>query len=148
VTVGQVPNSPTNVEVLQRVSETVIELTWTPDLAVADNLPTEFYRVYVDDLSGNDIIPYNVSTNLIMLDQGLAMGASYEVSVASVNDIGDSSLSNALTLHTGIKPTKLTGTSAPHHKSSSSTHITIEWLPPAYNGGTPLTEYKVYYDIG
>lgn len=149
VTVGRVPNSPSDVVVLQRVSETVIELTWTPDLPMADNLPTDLYRVYVDDLSGNDIVPYNVSTNLIMLDQGLVLGHSYEVSVAAVNDIGESDKSDdVLTLHTGIVPTKLTGISAPHHKSSSATEIVIEWLPPAYNGGTPLIEYRVYYDVG
>ena len=76
------------------------------------------------------------------------MGHRYEVSVAAVNDIGESVKSDPLTLHTGIVPTKLTGISAPHHKSSSATEIVIEWLPPAYNGGTPLLEYRVYYDIG
>lgn len=89
-----------------------------------------------------------MSTTALLIQSGLRLGSSYEVTVTAVNAINESLPSTALTLHTGIKPSKLTGISAPHHKASDATSITIEWLPPSYNGGTPLREYRIYHDIG
>jgi len=147
VTVGQPPNAPSGLTVSQRFSETSIELQWTTDTPIVGNVPTISYRVYLDDLSGNPITPLNVSTPEIVLN-GLTLGHTYSVTASSVNIIEESAQSAALTLYTGVRPSKMTGTSAPVHKSSSSTSITIEWLPPAYNGGSSLTAFHIYHDIG
>lgn len=78
----------------------------------------------------------------------LVLGHSYEVSVSAVNAIGEGAKSTALPLHTGVAPSKMMGPHAPRLSSSSSTSITISWLPPSYNGGASLSAYRVYHDIG
>jgi hypothetical protein len=98
-------------------------------------------------LSGNAIIPLNVSTPEIIFIN-LILGATYEVTVSSVNIIEESVKSTPLTLHTGVRPSKMTGTSAPVLLSSTAASITITWLPPAYNGGSSLTSFDIYHDIG
>ena len=55
VTVGQVPNAPSSVVVSRRFSETSVELQWAAGDAIPANLPTTAFRVYVDDLSGNEV---------------------------------------------------------------------------------------------
>lgn len=148
VTVGQPPNAPSSLVISRRISETSVELQWTADTPVAGNVATTSYRVYLDDLSGNMVVPQNVSTPEIIFS-GLTLGASYSVSVSAVNSIGEGSQSSpVLVLHTGVVPSKMTGASAPLLNASTSLSITISWLPPSYNGGSSLTTYRVYHDIG
>lgn len=148
VTVSSVPNAPSSVQVSQRTSETSLELTWTPDVAVSGNLLTDSYRVYIDDLSGNPVAARSASTPQLAVSD-LVLGQVYEVTVRSVNAIGESAASSpALQLHPGLVPAKLSGTSAPRLLASTATSISLEWTAPPYNGGSGLTAYRVYYDIG
>ena len=148
VTVGQAPNPPTDLEISRRISETSVEIQWEADVYIANNLPTTSYLVYLDDLSGNEVEPYSVSSPETTLS-GLELGHSYQVSVSAVNLIGEGATSSpAFDVHTGVVPSKMIGSSAPQLDSSTSTSITIKWLPPTYNGGASLSEYRVYHDIG
>jgi hypothetical protein len=79
---------------------------------------------------------------------GLVLGHTYEVYITAVNAIGEGAGSTAFTVYTGVVPVKMTGSSAPVLSSSTSTSITISWLPPSYNGGASLSAYRVYHDIG
>ncbi len=103
--------------------------------------------MYLDDLSGNDIepVPANSPEHLF---SHLVLGHSYKVGVSAVNAIGEGARSPTFDLHTGVVPSKMTGSSAPVLDSSTPTSITIRWLPPVYNGATSLTEYGLYHDIG
>ena len=103
--------------------------------------------MYFDDLSGNTVIGQNSSTPQFVLSD-MVLGHTYEVSVTAVNDIGEGVKSTALTVYTGVAPSKMTGTSEPYLDSSTSTSITIRWLPPSYNGGAVLTSFEVHFDIG
>jgi hypothetical protein len=148
VTVGQVPGAPGALAVSRRDSETAVELAWTADAPVAGNAPTLGFRVYVDDGSGNAVVPIEASTPLLEV-AGLVLGHSYSVSVTAVNSIGESAHSSpALALHTGLVPSRLLDLTAPRLVASTATSITIAWLPPAYNGGAPLAGYRVYWDVG
>jgi len=57
IIVGSVPNSPSNITVVERFNETAVEISWTADIYIIDNQLTNYYSVYVDDLSGNVINP-------------------------------------------------------------------------------------------
>jgi hypothetical protein len=117
-------------------------------MAISNNLLTTSYRLYLDDLSGNTVVPIAADTPQQLLG-ALVLGHSYEVSVSAVNAIGEGAKSTpVLALHTGLAPSKMTGTSAPSLDSSASTTISIKWLPPSYNGGASLVEYVVYHDVG
>jgi len=136
------------VVVSRRLSETSVEIEWAADVAIANNPLTSSYRLYLDDLSGNTVAPIAVDTPQQLL-KDLVLGHSYQVSVSAVNAIGEGAKSApVLALHTGLAPSKMTGTSAPSLDSSTSTSITIKWLPPSYNGGASLAEYVVYHDVG
>jgi hypothetical protein len=45
-----------------RYSETAVRIQWDADILITDNLATTSYLVYVDDLSGNEIIPVEANT--------------------------------------------------------------------------------------
>ena len=151
VTVGQPPNAPAgtpSLKVSRRLSETSVEIEWAAEVAIANNLPTSSYRLYVDDLSGNEVVPIAADTPQQLL-KDLVLGHSYQVSVSAVNAIGESTKSTpVLALHTGLQPSKMIGSSAPRLDTSTSTSISIKWLPPSYNGGASLTEYAVHHDVG
>ena len=57
------------------------------------------------------------------------LGHTYGVYISAVNAIGEGALSDTLTVYTGIVPQRMTGASAPVLFSSTSTSITISWLP-------------------
>ena len=147
VTVGSVPNAPTGLTVASHPTETSAVLQWSSGAAIASNQPTLAFNVYVDDLSGNQVVPTS-TTSPTFEATGLTLGNTYQVQVTAVNAIGESAASAVVTLHTGVPPTRLTGTRSPRLESSTASAITIAWLPPAYNGGASLSEYRVYYDIG
>jgi hypothetical protein len=152
VTVGVPPSAPSfpaNIQdaITRRFSETSVQIEWAADVQIVNNPTTNFYRLYLDDLSGNEPAPIAAETPQLVL-KDLVLGHSYEVTVSAVNAIGEGARSAALPLHTGVVPSKMIGPSAPQLSASSSTSITISWLPPAYNGGASLSAYRVYHDIG
>ena len=148
VTVGQAPDAPSALVISRRFSETSVELQWAAGAAIPANPASTGFRVYVDDLSGNEVEPLVVSTPKAVVS-GLTLGSTYEVTVSEVNRIGASLLSAPpLVLHAGLVPPRLSGPSAPRLAASTATSVTIEWLPPPYDGGVSLTEYRVYWDIG
>lgn len=54
VTVGQVPNPPQNLRITSQLSQTEVDVEWDPETAIVGNLVTLGYKVYLDDLSGNE----------------------------------------------------------------------------------------------
>src|SRR5437899_10326778 len=74
-------------------------------------------------------------------DIGLAHGATYTYRVSAINSIGTgspSSTASATTLAVTASP--LNGLSA---TTVSSSQINLSWAPPADNGGSAVTGYKV-----
>jgi hypothetical protein len=76
---------------------------------ILSNLPVIAYRVYLDDLSGNDpVLSYDTGhrslTNLVTLNN-LLVGRDYKITVRAVNEIGESVASNELEISVGIAPT-------------------------------------------
>ena len=69
------------------------------------------YRVYSDDGSGNQPkLVYDTGrgaiTNLVTI-RGLVTGHTYNLTVRSVNVIGESQASNSLTVHAGVAPSQI-----------------------------------------
>lgn len=149
VTVGVVPNAPTNLAIKGWDSQTSVEFEWDADVAIASNVATTAYRVYLDDQTGNaKQLVYDTAnfsfTNKAVLNN-LVIGYQYLVTVRSVNAIGESVDSTAFTLNVGTVPSKVDPVIL---VSSTTTSIKVQWKPPTTNGGLPLTKYKVYLDVG
>lgn len=76
-----------------------------------------------------------------MVNPGV-QGKNYNLKVAAVNIYGDGPLSDPFMITPAAEP------DAPYNLvlvSKSSTQITFSWTVP-YDGGKPITGYKVYYD--
>jgi hypothetical protein len=108
VTVGIKPNAPTNLVINEILTASEIQVTWQDGAAITDNPPIIAYRVYLDDFSGNPpALIYDTGsgslTNVFTVN-GLTVGQTYSVTVTAVNQIGESSQSNLLTVHAGVAP--------------------------------------------
>lgn len=149
VTVGLVPSKPQNLQRIQMLSEDTIQVSWEPGLAISDNPATLSYRVYLDDASGNEAqIVWDSEgqalSNIATL-AGLRTGSVYSATVTAINEIGESSASDPLTIYTGIAPSKITYLV---WESSTTTSVTFRWALPEFNGGLSLQKFKLYIDVG
>ena len=69
----------------------------------------------------------------------------YQFAVKAVNVVGSSELSEAISIRAAEPPA---APDAPTKLSSTLTSITIQWSAPSYNGGNPISSYKIYIDDG
>lgn len=73
---------------------------------------------------------------------GLTGGLTYGFKVRAINDIKESLFSDSqyfvIANLPGVPP------SAPLLETATETSITVAWSPPASNGGTPITGYRLY----
>jgi len=147
VTVGSVPNAPSNLAINERISATSVELKWDADIAIASNPATTAYRVYFNDGTGANLMfdsaSYALTTRATI--SGLVLGNSYTATVRAVNAIGESADSGSITVHAATLPSKIQSVTL---LSSTTTSIKIQWATPASNGGMSLTQYTVYHDAG
>jgi len=65
--------------------------------------------------------------------------------VKAVNEIGESEPSNQVVIHMGVEPSQI---QTLVWEDSTTTSVTVRWMPPQWNGGISLTKFTVYYDIG
>lgn len=75
---------------------------------------------------------------------GLTTGTRYRFKVIAVNGVGPGTASNYLEIMPAALPGK---PNTPVVTASSSSSITIAWTAGT-TGGTPITDYKVYWDKG
>ncbi len=104
-----------------------------------------------DQGAGNDayvVLAASTGNNLDFTKQdNLFPGAYYKFKVKAINNVGASDFSSALLIITSTKPGK-PGTPVKYLASISS--IEIRWAAPnpnfIGNGGSVITDYKVYWD--
>ena len=74
-------------------------------------------------------------------------GASYRFQIQALNAVGEGDLSDEIAIYAATVPGN---PSAPTMVSQSETQISIQWtaLPSGSDGGSPVTDYKVYWDNG
>jgi hypothetical protein len=145
VTVGSVPNAPTGLTVESRPSKTSLVLSWTADVAIANNQETTAYRLYRLNIDGTEELMFDTSETFIATEAtltGLNTGESYEFVVRAMNNWGESADSTSLTATAGMKPSQ---PPLPRLTSSTSVSLTLEISPSADNGGAPITKYYIYY---
>jgi len=134
---------------LRKVSATTarIEIEW--DVPANNGFSAVFdYVVYWDEGAQNDAYSIltpstgNGLTNTV--NSGLSGGNYYSFKVLAVNDVGESEFSEVLTVIAGEAP-QVPGT--PYKFYSDVTEIEIRWTEQN-NGGSNITDYKVYWDAG
>src|SRR5438128_6223397 len=87
------------------------------------------------------IVSNSGSTATTYSDIGLMHGTSYTYRVSAINSVGTGSPSSTASATTlAVAPSPPTGLAA---TAVSSSQINLSWAPPADNGGSPITGYKI-----
>jgi predicted DNA-binding ArsR family transcriptional regulator len=131
---------PYQVDIPQKksASATHIEVKWTEPLNGGS--PVRGYRVYKNGIMITDLGPEVLS---LSISDNIAAGITYQVSVSAYNDVSEGPISDNLEIMAAMVPDAPTNV---RMLSQSATSIQIEWDTP-YDGGTPLTTYKVFSDL-
>ena len=112
-----------------------INISWiAPSSDIA--CPITNYKIYYNN---NSIIIGNVTSYILT---GLENGTTYNIFVAAINPTGEGTSSNIISLIPFTVPTKplnLQGT-------KGYQNITLIWNAPLNNGGSSITNYKIYYN--
>jgi hypothetical protein len=78
------------------------------------------------------------------IEASVLMGEKYRFRIAAVNVHGEGPLSEPLEVTVSSVPYKLEPANL---MSADMSQVTIEWTA-AFNGGTPITSYNIYWDAG
>jgi uncharacterized repeat protein (TIGR01451 family) len=126
---------------LEAVGDASVALQWT--VPSNGGSPITTYQVYRNAV----FIATNADTTFTDTG-GLANGTSYTYTVTAVNAVGEGPVSNQL-VATPSPPQAATQPDAPTNVLASSGNATaqVTWLAP-YDGGSPITSYRVTPFIG
>ncbi|MGI0088651.1 MAG: fibronectin type III domain-containing protein, partial [Nitrosotalea sp.] len=137
------PSSPTGLAAT--AGNTQVSLSWT---APANNGGSAItgYNVYRGTTSGGESsTPVATGiTSTTYTDTGLTNGQAYYYTVSAANSVGTSSPSNeasATPVAPATAPGAPTGLAA---TAASSSQINLSWTAPSNNGGSAITNYKIY----
>ncbi len=137
-----VPSAPLDL-LANPISYSQINLSWT----VPSSNGGSAIEGYEIERSSNDgatwavIVPDSGSASTEYSDAGLAAGKTYAYKVSATNAVGTGPSSNATTATTlATAPSSPTGLAA---SVVSSSEIDLSWNAPGWNGGAPITGYKV-----
>jgi hypothetical protein len=147
---AEVPAAPTDL-ILVSHTETELVISWS-QVSDGGSLIRE-YQVYSDQgiQSYTILTPTidNVSVRTYTVTQathGIQTGTVYAFKVLARNDVGLGEFSEELT---PVMPAILAGAPLnPVLISSTSSTIHFSWSPPSFTGGTPVSDYQIYWDQG
>ena len=122
-----------------------MQLTWSAPSNNGGSAITG-YKVYYNNSSTISASPYTTissGTTYTATVGSLTNGTLYYFWVVACNAQGDSPASNSLSATPNISvPDAPTGLQV---DSTGDGSITVSWTAPAYNGGSAIIEYNVYY---
>jgi len=133
-----VPSAPRNL--VARAGDGYVVLTWEVPLDDG-GLPITGYKIYRGTSLGNETLLATVRNETTYYhDTGLTNGQRYYYRVSAVNGIGEGELSIE------VNATPQTIPSAPRNlvARAGNRYVVLTWEAPADDGGSPITEYKIY----
>jgi predicted phage tail protein len=141
------PNPPTGLAATSN-SLTQINLSWNPPTSNAGP-PVTGYKIQFSIDSGifTDLVSNSASTSTSYSHTGVS-SHTYTYKVYAINSVGTSNSSNIVSaVPTQVKsaPYTPTGLSA---IAASPTSISLSWVTPSTDGGSPIIGYKIEAKIG
>jgi fibronectin type 3 domain-containing protein len=131
------PSEPLSLQV--SASDRQAVLTWTAPVSDGGSRIIG-YRVYRGTVSGGETLLIDIGNILTHTDTGLTNGRRYYYRVSAINAIGEgpsSAEANAIPATTPSEPSNLQGI-------EGNGQVALSWAPPASDGGSPVTNYKIY----
>ena len=137
-TPGVAPSAPRSLSASPNLPDG-IGLSWQPPLS-AGSSPVLGYRVYrsLPGATFTEIATVGAATS--WTDTSVQPGDSYRYAVAALNSFGEGPRSADILAVRGTAPTAPRSLSA----SAGGKGISLSWSAPSSNGGSAVTEYRIY----
>jgi fibronectin type 3 domain-containing protein len=116
-----------------------IGLTWSPPGSNGGS-PLTGYNLYRGLSSGNRSVPIRLGVVTSYTDTGLTYGQTYYYVVRAVNGVGEGPPSNEASAAPANPPDPPRNLQA----IAGDGAVTIQWTAPLSDGGSPITNYKIY----
>src|SRR5438552_2355486 len=142
--VSATPNPPATVPgAPQGLSATpgdaTVSLTWSPPSSNGGS-PITHYKIYRGTTSGGETPRATIGNVLTYSDTAVTNGVMYFYQVSAVNSVGEGALSGEVSVTPATQPGAPQGLSA----APGDATVSLTWSPPSSNGGSPITNYRVY----
>jgi hypothetical protein len=116
-----------------------VTLSWQAPASDGGSAITN-YRLYRATSSGAETFLTEVGNVLTYTDTGLTNSLTYYYQVTAVNANGESDRSN----EASTTPAKVPSAPRNLNATAATSQITLNWQEPIDNGGSPITNYKIY----
>ncbi len=135
-----VPAEPRSLRV-SSVSSSSVSLQWSAPFSDGGSEITDYRVAYSLDGSNWLIFPDGVSNSTDATVTGLTLGRGYQFAVSAINTAGNGPAAS-------LSATPANAPGAPREvrwTARSSQSVSLSWLAPADDGGTPIIDYRVQY---
>ena len=133
------PTTPSRPNLNLKALDKSIELTWTEP---SNNGGAEItgYKIYRGTTTDNIAYRTTLTNVYTYTDTSLINGQVYYYQVSALNSVGEGTKSKV----ESMTPIGLPGNPLNPNARLSGNSITITWEPPNENGGSKITQYKIY----
>src|SRR5205809_158605 len=141
------PNSPPSAP--QNLAATggnaQVTLTWQAPASDGGS-PITNYKIYRGGAPSTETLLTTVGNVTSYTDTAVTNGVTYYYQVSAVNNVGEGPRSNEASATPSAAPPPPSPPSAPQNLAATggNAQVTLTWQAPASNGGSPITNYKIY----
>src|SRR6266480_3319675 len=125
--------------------DATVTLTWSAPSSNGGS-PITNYKIYRGTSSNGETLKATIGNVLTYTDTSVTNGVTYYYQVSAVNAAGESPRSNEASATPSAPPPPPTPPSAPTNLVATvgNAQVGLTWQAPASNGGSPITNYKIY----
>src|SRR5256886_1920178 len=137
------PSAPTNL--VATAGNAQVGLTWQAPGSNGGSAITN-YKIYRGTSSNGETLIATIGNVLTYTDTAVSNGVTYYYQVSAVNNVGEGPRSNEASATPSAPPPPPTPPSAPPNLVATvgNAQVTLTWQAPASNGGSPITNYRIY----
>jgi len=134
------PSAPQNLQAVGGNGQ--VTLTWDPP-SDDGGAPILLYTIYRGNSSGGESFLITVPLVTTYIDLTVSNGVTYYYQVSATNAVGEGPLSNEASA-TPNPPATVPGAPQGLGATAGDATIALVWSPPGSDGGSPITNYKIY----